>query len=138
MKSGLYACAGASATASAAACAKRFDDPMMKRSNVYFGLSGDSWTSRSVRLPSRSRSSAIAGVLRGGVGAERAGAMEEPDHSPTAKETSSSLPSVSRTAVDTKFWKWLSIQLRVKSFGTATTTPPSSNELGSAWANHVS
>src|SRR5579884_3218751 len=38
MKSGLYAWAGASATASAAACAKRFDDPITKESNVYFGL----------------------------------------------------------------------------------------------------
>src|ERR1044072_7404122 len=39
MKSGLYACAGASATASAAACAKRFDDPITNESKVYFGFS---------------------------------------------------------------------------------------------------
>jgi len=38
MKSGLYACAGASATASAAACAKRFDEPMTKESKVYLVL----------------------------------------------------------------------------------------------------
>ena len=38
MKSGLYACGGASATASAAAWAKRFDDPITKLSNVYFGF----------------------------------------------------------------------------------------------------
>ena len=38
MKSGLYACAGASATASAAAWAKRFDEPMTNESKVYFGL----------------------------------------------------------------------------------------------------
>ena len=38
MKSGLYACAGASATASAAAWAKRFDEPMTNESNVYFAL----------------------------------------------------------------------------------------------------
>ena len=38
MKSGLYACAGASATASAAAWAKRFDEPITKESNVYFAL----------------------------------------------------------------------------------------------------
>ena len=38
MNSGLYACAGASATASAAACAKRLDEPMTKESNVYFAL----------------------------------------------------------------------------------------------------
>jgi hypothetical protein len=38
MNSGLYAWAGASATASAAAWAKRFDDPITNESNVYFGL----------------------------------------------------------------------------------------------------
>src|SRR3954465_5532176 len=38
MNSGLYAWAGASATASAAACAKRFDDPITKESKVYFGF----------------------------------------------------------------------------------------------------
>ena len=38
MKSGLYACAGASATASAAACANRFDEPITNESNVYFGF----------------------------------------------------------------------------------------------------
>src|SRR5919201_286318 len=32
MKSGLYACAGASATASAAACAKRFEEPITESS----------------------------------------------------------------------------------------------------------
>ena len=39
MKSGLYALAGASATATAAAWANRFDWPMTKLSKVYFGLS---------------------------------------------------------------------------------------------------
>ena len=39
MNSGLYAFAGASATATAAAWAKRLDWPMTKLSNVYFGLS---------------------------------------------------------------------------------------------------
>ena len=38
MNSGLYAFAGASATATAAACAKRLDWPMTKLSNVYFGF----------------------------------------------------------------------------------------------------
>jgi hypothetical protein len=51
MKSGLYACAGASATASAAAWANRFDDPMTKESKVYLALnpplSGRCGTSRS-------------------------------------------------------------------------------------------
>ena len=39
MNSGLYDRAGDSATESDAACAKRFDAPMMKFSKVYFGLS---------------------------------------------------------------------------------------------------
>ena len=38
MNSGLYAFAGASATATAAACANRFDCPMTKLSNEYFGF----------------------------------------------------------------------------------------------------
>ena len=41
MKSGLYAWAGASAIASAAAWAKRFDEPITNESNVYFGLIAD-------------------------------------------------------------------------------------------------
>src|SRR5205823_3358865 len=43
MKRGLYACAGASATASAAAWAKRFDEPITNESNVYFGLTPATW-----------------------------------------------------------------------------------------------
>ena len=39
MNSGLYALAGASATATAAACANRLDDPMTNVSKVYFGFS---------------------------------------------------------------------------------------------------
>ena len=39
MNSGLYALAGASATATAAAWANRLLEPMTKVSNVYFGLS---------------------------------------------------------------------------------------------------
>src|SRR6478752_2105179 len=39
MNSGLYALAGASATATAAACANRLDWPMTKLSKVYFGFS---------------------------------------------------------------------------------------------------
>src|SRR3982751_3610269 len=38
MKSGLYAWAGASATASAAAWANRLDEPMTNESKVYFAL----------------------------------------------------------------------------------------------------
>src|SRR3954453_16229989 len=39
MNSGLYALAGASATATAAACANRLPEPITKVSKVYFGLS---------------------------------------------------------------------------------------------------
>src|SRR5437870_436693 len=39
MNSGLYAFAGDSATATAAACANRLDEPMTNVSNVYLGLS---------------------------------------------------------------------------------------------------
>src|ERR1019366_8182483 len=39
MKRGLYALAGASATATAAACAKRLDAPITKLSKLYLGLS---------------------------------------------------------------------------------------------------
>src|SRR4029450_13546928 len=38
MNSGLYAFAGDSATATAAACANRFDEPMTNVSNMYLGL----------------------------------------------------------------------------------------------------
>src|SRR5437868_6578427 len=38
MNNGLYALAGCSATATAAACANRFDEPITNVSNVYFGL----------------------------------------------------------------------------------------------------
>ena len=39
MNSGLYALAGDSATATAAAWANRLDEPMTNVSNMYFGLS---------------------------------------------------------------------------------------------------
>ena len=52
MNSGLYAFAGDSATATAAACANRLDEPMTNVSNVYFGLS---------RLPPRRRGRAGPG-----------------------------------------------------------------------------
>src|SRR5690625_6186895 len=42
MNSGLYALAGASATATAAACAKRFEEPMTNASKWYLGLTRDS------------------------------------------------------------------------------------------------
>ena len=51
MNSGLYALAGASATATAAACAKRLDAPMTKVSKRYFGFSRAS--ARRDRAPAR-------------------------------------------------------------------------------------
>src|SRR5262245_20613678 len=127
MNSGLYAWAGASATASAAAWAKRFDEPMTKRSNVYFGLSSTSGPSRKDGSGSRTRGDSDAGRGRSAGGC-----------SATENETTSSRPTESRAALETKPWKWLSIQSRVKSFGTATSSEPSLRERGSAWPNQVS
>ena len=50
MNSGLYALAGASATATAAACANRLDEPMTNVSNRYFGLSRAGSTTIFLRL----------------------------------------------------------------------------------------
>src|SRR5690625_5849679 len=82
MNSGLYALAGASATATAAACAKRFEEPMTNASKWYLGLTRDSAgiTALSVcwgRGPIGSSSktgSADSGWLLGGAAA---GAAEE-------------------------------------------------------------
>src|SRR5580704_15466034 len=49
MNRGLYALAGASATATAAACANRLLDPMTNVSNVYLGLSR-AWVGRGVPI----------------------------------------------------------------------------------------
>ena len=55
MNSGLYAFAGDSATATAAACANRLDEPMTNVSNVYFGLSRAGSTRACRRGRSRGR-----------------------------------------------------------------------------------
>src|SRR6516165_9815928 len=107
MKSGLYACAGASATASAAAWAKRFDEPMTKSSKVYFGLSSTSGESRYGISPSRVRG--VVGEPGGGGG-----------RSDTPNATASSRFVVVNAAFATALRKWPSIQSRVKSFGTLT------------------
>ena len=101
MKSGLYACAGASATASAAAWAKRFDEPITKRSNVYF-------------------------VFRPGLAdlAGPPGRSPCPDGSPISATVSCTRrwwPVASRTAARINSRKCPSIHSRVKSFGTART-----------------
>src|SRR6185503_5189027 len=118
MKSGLYACAGASATASAAACAKRFDEPITKLSNVYFGLAP-------------SCGSAVA------TGRGLAAASAGSGSSATVSETRTSCPSASRVAARTRPRKWLSIHSRVKSFGTTTTNASSLRCAPPAAANHV-
>jgi hypothetical protein len=118
MKSGLYACAGASATARAAAWAKRFDEPMTKLSNVYFGFAPGC---------------ASAGACGATFGCPSVCSAA----SPTVSTTRTSRLSASRVAARNSPRKWLSIQLRTKSFGTTTTKEPSSSEAGRAAANQV-
>src|SRR6266581_808035 len=120
MKSGLYACAGASATARAAACAKRFDEPITKRSKVYFGF-----IPASTAPPERPfGASAGAGVAAG-------------SRSVTESATRRSWPVTSRTAALIRPRKWPSIHSRVKSFGTPRTKASSESSAPSASANHV-
>src|ERR1700675_1817134 len=116
MKSGLYACAGASATASAAACAKRFEEPITNESKVYFALSP---------MPSGSRRCASAG------------AAGSPATSLTSSWIWRSWPVASPTAARIRPMKWPSIQSRVKSFGTASTNSSSLSSRPSTWSNHV-
>src|SRR5437773_6691720 len=120
MKSGLYACAGASATARAAACAKRFDEPITKRSKVYFGF-----IPASTAPPERPfGASAGAGVSAGIL-------------SVTESATRRSCPVTSRTAAPIRPRKCPSIHSRVKSFGTPRTKASSERSAPSASANHV-
>ena len=56
MNRGLYAFAGASATATAAACAKRLDAPMTNVSKRYFGFSRAGSAGRRRVVSSRSTS----------------------------------------------------------------------------------
>src|SRR5213080_4894901 len=121
MKSGLYACAGASATARAAACAKRFDEPITKRSNVYFGFIPESTAPLADRPFG---ASAGAGVSAG-------------TRSVTESATRRSWPVTSRTAAPIRPRKWPSIHSRVKSFGTTRTNASSESSAPSASANHV-
>src|SRR6266508_1106372 len=120
MKSGLYACAGASATARAAACANRFDEPITNRSNVYFGFMPES----PPPLPRCLGSSAGAGVAAG-------------SRSVTDSATRRSWPVTSRTAAPIRPRKCPSIHSRVKSFGTPSTKASSESSAPSASANHV-
>src|SRR6476620_5510316 len=119
MKSGLYACAGASATASAAAWANRLDEPITKMSNVYLGLAPGCGSA--------------VGVARGAAPAASAGSA----CSATVSETRISRPTASRVAARTSPRKWLSIHSRVKSFGTTTTNASSLSCAPPAAPNHV-
>src|SRR6185503_2626352 len=111
-------CAGASATASAAACAKRFDEPITNESKVYFGFMF--WP------PAASRGCASAGSLR-----------SPPSVSATASWIRRSRPVESPTAALIRPMKWPSIQSRVKSFGTASVNSSSFNSSPCTWSNHV-
>src|SRR5215210_1820908 len=123
MKSGLYACAGASATASAAACAKRFEEPMTNESKVYFGL-------RPIPSGSRRWPSTLTRITS-------AGGAGSPSTSVTASWIRRSCPVASPTAALISPTKWPSIQLRVKSFGTARVNSSSLRSTPSTWSNHV-
>src|SRR5262245_44907412 len=117
MKSGLYAWAGASATASAAACANRFEEPITNESNVYFWL--------------------ISNAGRG----VAAGACSIGPEGSTSRSTKSwicfSSPLASRTAAPIRSRKCPSIQSRVKSFGTEITNARSVNSRLDTSPNHV-
>src|SRR5947209_428232 len=82
MNSGLYALAGASATATAAACAKRLLEPMTKVSKTYFSLSFACWAlalvssaleERAPGLPVDSEMVAAIGSLSAAGGSESRG-----------------------------------------------------------------
>src|ERR687885_1618256 len=122
MKSGLYACAGASATANAAAWAKRFDEPITNRSNVYFGF-----------IPV---SALVGAAARAGVASAGEGASIGP-RSVTESATRRSCPVTSRTAAPISPRKCPSIHSRVKSFGTPRTKASSLSSTPSASANQV-
>src|SRR5918996_2166328 len=120
MRGGLYACAGASATASAAACAKRFDEPITNRSNVYFGFSRRSPLAWS-RLLGGSLPTAPASS-----GAPR-----------TLSWMRRSRPVTSCVIARIRPRNLPSIHSRVKSFGTATTNASSLSSTPVASENHV-
>src|SRR5438034_8304910 len=117
MKSGLYACAGASATASAAACAKRFDEPITKESNVYFGLIP----------PGSGRGSGGGSTAGGGVGFCWQ----------IVSWSRCSQPVASLIAARISSTKWPSIHSRVKSFGTANTNVSSSTPTPATSLNQL-
>src|SRR6266487_6354532 len=116
MKRGLYCCAGASATTSAAACAKRFDEPITKESNVYLGLRPPPPGTATVGLTSRLRD----------CGSSR-----------TAITTRRCVPVQSVTAARISSRKCPRIQVFEKSFGTAMTKRSSVRSSPRASPNQV-
>src|SRR5665811_816446 len=126
MKSGLYARAGRSATARAAACAKRFEEPMMKRSKVYFGLTPVGEVQTSLRsTSSRTGSGAVDSVTSASRG------------SATESRTPHSCPTRSFTVARRRSRKCPSIHSRVNSLGTDTTKKSSFSSLPPAAPNQV-
>ena len=103
---------------------------------MYFGFSSTSPSRDAVGAAGRSRGRLRA--LRGGFRIGCAGAGRGCTRSPTAKRTSAPDALVSVAARVTRSRKWPSIQSRVKSFGTSTTSSRPSNERGCACPNHVS
>ncbi len=81
MNSGLYAFAGDSATATAAACANRLDEPMTNVSNVYFGFSRLPPESTPGLAPGRRSSRPVPAPGRGRPG----GSVKEPAPSAAAR-----------------------------------------------------
>src|SRR5512133_852083 len=122
MNRGLYACAGASATARAAACANRFDDPITNRSNVYFGFIPESTDP----LPA-----CLGRLSAAGIGASIG------MRSLTERAMRRSWPVTSLTAAPIRPRKWPSIHSRVKSLGTPSTNVSSESSAPSASANQV-
>src|SRR2546430_9527121 len=120
MKGGLYAGAGASARAGAAACARGFDEPITNRSKVYLGFIPESIAPP----PDRFGVSVGAGVAAG-------------VRSVTERATRRSWPVTSRTAAPIRPRKCPSIHSRVKSLGTPRTKASSESSAPSASANHV-
>src|SRR4029450_7345895 len=121
MKSGLYACAGASATASAAACAKRLDEPITNESNVYFGFM---LVPGVPSPPARRGGNSTLGLCSGG-------------ESATVSAIRRWWPVASRTAAEIRPRKCPSIHSRVNPLGTLITTAPSVSSAPPAPANHV-
>src|SRR5579862_7983131 len=130
MKSGLYACAGASATASAAACAKRFDDPITNESNVYFRL----------KPPLSGLLGGMRATIGAAAGSSKPSSVTGSAGAKPSSETRSSIgrssPVTSRMAAPIRPRKWPSIQSRVKSLGTAR-TKQSLSSRPRASLNHV-